>query len=228
MERFAYLIGNLLLAPIVIFFFWRRPDLRQKMITMGVIVTLIGPPFEIWFIQDYWRPQYALGRPWAIEDVLFGLLAGSGPAVAFQFFFGKTIGPRIQKRDNKRLVFLIGFFLLAMILFNNLLGINSIFASILSYLILAAIIVSLRHDLFLNSIVTGLLAGSFAFAFYSLILPFFPNILAHAWLLFNQPLGVTILGVPLTEVLWAASWGLLGGCFYEFWQGYTVVPLKPS
>jgi hypothetical protein len=178
--------------------------------------------------QDYWKPQYALGWPWIIEDILFGFLTGSGPAVAFQFFFGKTLGPRAQKRDDKRLIYFVAFFVLSMILFDNLLGINSIFASILGYLILTATILLFRKDLFLNSIVTGFLAGIFAFVFYLLILPSFPDILSQTWLLFGQSLGKTIFGVPLTEILWATAWGLVAGCFYEFWQGYTVIPLKPS
>lgn len=228
MERFAYLIGNLLLLPFVLFFFWKRPDLRQKMVTMGAIASLIGLLSEIWFLKDYWRPQYTLGWPWVVEDFLFGFICGSGLAAMYQVFFGRTLGKQKYKRKDTRLVCLIAFGVVLMVLLNNTLGLNSIFASVLALLACTSVILYNRSDLILISVGTGFLTSLAAFVFYFLVLPFFPNILAHIWLLHNQPFGKTLLGIPLTELIWATSLGLASGPFYEFWQGYTIVPLKAT
>lgn len=147
MERFAYLINNLLLVPFILFFFWRRPDLRRKMMTMGLVALLFGPISEFWFLKDYWKPQYALGWPWVIEDFLFAFLCGSGPTVAYQIFFRKKLGKRIHKQRNTRFFSLIAFGIIIMVLFNNVLGVNSIFASALAFLASSVIILYIRKDL---------------------------------------------------------------------------------
>jgi len=228
MERFAYLTANLLLLPIVIFFFWKRPDLRQKILTMGLVASPLGPISEFWFLKDYWRPQYALGWPWIIEDFLFSFICGSSSTVVYQVFFGKTLGERIYKRRDYYLFFLIPFGIINMAFLNNILTINSIFASAFTLLTGTVIMLYSRRDLIKISVATGTLIGLIAFVFYLLVLPLFPNILARTWLLYNKPLGKTIIGIPLTELIWAISLGFAAGPVYEFWQGYTVVPLNSS
>lgn len=115
-----------------------------------------------------------------------------------------------------------------MIILNNLLKVNSILACIIAFLVASTIMLLNRKDLIPTSLTTSLLSGLFAIAFYRLVLSLFPHYLTSSWLLFNQPLEKTLLGISLTEILWTTSWGLVAGCFYEFWQGYTVIPLKSS
>ena len=83
-------------------------------------------------------------------------------------------------------------------------------------------ILILRKDLIKESVL-----GSMLFLILHFIILFifnmfiFPNNIANAWN-FEYISGVTLLGIPIEELLWGAVFGALWAPLYETLNGYRV------
>jgi hypothetical protein len=204
-----------------------RRDLLRPMATVGLIGAAWGPVSEYWFFQDYWRPPGVFGGAW-LEDALFG--AGVS-ALAFSVY------PFVSRRlldegefQRSRLALIPAFVLvyaIAMEVLQAKLGINSILVAMLVNLLTTAFIVIQRHDLFVPAVASAGLMAVVTVAGYVVGLDVIVDgraVLRQIWLLHDQPLGVTVLGnVPLTEVLWYATWSAMLGVAYEYVSGARIV-----
>ncbi|MFZ5844963.1 MAG: lycopene cyclase domain-containing protein [Patescibacteria group bacterium] len=234
--KYAYLVANLFFLAVWLLIFWRAGKLRKPMLVMSLITAFFGPISEIWYFADYWKPEIALPLPLigGAEDLLFGFSIGGIGAFAYESLFVRGLC-KCEEKKLKREWFLLVFFVVVggmMIIFNNLLGLNSIFASSLAMIILAAIMLALRPDLLPNAIGSALLVAGVMFIIYFLGQEFFPS--AHLWMLqiwklSGTPQGIVIFKhIPWTEMLWGLSWGLVWGPMYEFLVGARVITLKPN
>jgi len=190
---------------------------------MGLLAALLGPISEFFYTRDYWTPQYAFGFPWIIEDFLFAFLAGSGASTAYQVFLGKRIGSKKFDEAGLKIVLLLGGIgLIITFILNIFLGVNSLFAGGLAMIFLSLFINIKRPDLRKLSLVSGVLISSFAFLFYLIVIRIFPQALEDFWLLRGRKLGITPLGIPLTEIFWAFCAGIVAGPIYEYWFGFEA------
>lgn len=225
MFKFAYLLGDLIFLLIWAFLFWRRRDLRSEMWAMSILTAVMGPISEYWYFRDYWQPLLLwrfhplIG---GLEDVLFGFAVGGIAAVLYEEF----LGLRLKRHGRRRNWILLAFALIegaCMIVFCDTLGINSIFASCIGFLLTTLMILMLQPNLLKNIILSGLFLAGVMFTVYFFFLPLWLNRLDHVWLLYNSPWGILLFNrVPLTEMVWAICWGMVGGPLYEFWQGYRL------
>lgn len=220
---YAYLLGAILICmpPWVLIYFLRK-DLRLEMLILGIAVAIAAPPAEKYlFIVDYWNPAFIAGGNAGIEDSVIMFFA-IGVAAALGKIFLK-LKYKHQKFSVKNtllnflivlLIFLIGVDL-GIALFMYLFKMVSIYASTLVFVILSAAILIKRRDLFKLSFVSMLLMGLFTFIGYKVLLILYPQIFQMFWHL-DRVSGILVFGVPLEELLWAASFGLFIGPLYEF------------
>lgn len=219
--HFAYLFGNLfILFPIWLVLFYFRKDLRKEMLLLSIMGGVAGPISELLYFRDYWRPEI-LGNFWfGIEDVLFGFFIFGIAGVIYEELFGKHHMKR--KTRNKHWGFiLVGFVMLGLIATSALVfkfRVNSIYATIIVFMLMAAIMCFSRKDLFPQSIMSGILLGALMFVCYLIFLSFSPQAIQKWWMLKNIS-GVLIIGVPLEELLWAFAWGAVAGQIYEYFAG---------
>jgi hypothetical protein len=230
--RFLYLVlGMIFLALTIAAAIWRR-DLRRGIIVVALFGAVWGPISEYWFFRDYWHPGSVVGNP-VLEDVIYGAGISATASWIYKVVARRTStmhkGGRTHYREFGAIVVL---YIVAMMIFEVLLGINSILVSIGVYVIAAAYIILRRHDLWAASLGSALLMGVVAITGYGVGMNFLvpePSTLSHLWLLYRKPLGITILGyVPLTEVMWYTAWGLLLGILYEFATGRQIARLQAA
>lgn len=203
------------------------------MLIMSLIVASFGPISELWYFADYWKPDIALPLPiGGVEDLLFGFSIGGIGAFAYESLFVRGLC-RCEEKKLKREWFLFVFFAvvgISMIILNNLLGINSIFASSIAMIVISAIMLSLRPDLITHAIGSALLVAIIMGVIYFFGQEFFPS--AHTWMLriwklSGTPQAVILFKhVPWTEMLWGLSWGLVWGPMYEFLVGARVLTVR--
>lgn len=219
--QYAYLVGNLLLFfPVWLFFFVRRKDLRREILIISLFVGICGPLSELWYLRDYWRPETFNGWPIGIEDFLFGFFIGGIASSIYEEFFGKYTYKRID-RKYRWSWFIPPVVASSLFVFNILIfvfGVNSIYASTVTFLAFVAFVLYLRHDLAVDSLISGLLLGLLMFLGYLIFLPIFPEAIHRYWMLQNIS-GILIRGIPLEELLWAFGLGMAVGPMYEFFAG---------
>lgn len=232
--RYAYLIANVFFLAVWVFIFLRVRNLRRPMLIMSLIAASLGPVSETWYFSDYWKPEIALPLPFigGVEDLLFGFSIGGIGAFAYESIFVRGICV-CREKELKREWFLFVFFVVvgfSMIVFNNLLGLNSIFASSVGMIMIAAVMLYIRPDLITNAVGSAFLVAGVMFAIYFVGQEFFPA--GHAWMeriwkLSGTPQGVIIFKhIPWTEMLWGLSWGLVWGPMYEFLVGARTISYK--
>jgi len=195
-----------------------RRDLRKEMLTMSFVVAPMGPLSEFFYLRDYWQPELFNGWSIGIEDLIFGFTIGGIAAVIYEVFFGKKYMKRHLPAHPKWMFRVAVFGITWMIIGSFVLGFNSIYVSILGFLIIAISIIFYRHDLLKDALFSGLLVGSLMFIFYFASGYFFNGIIQKWWLLKNIS-GIIIFGAPLEELMWGFGWGFVAGPAYEFVNG---------
>jgi hypothetical protein len=225
-DRIAYLLLGSPFALGAALIARRYPALRPRIVWMALAGACLGPLSEYWFEKDYWRPRGVLGAP-LLEDVLFG--AGF---CAFSASIGDVVCRRraVRRAGEPRLAtgaVLLGVYAVTMTLAQSLLGLNSILVSSALGAAFAAFMVSRRRDLLGSSLLSATLLGSIAVAGYGIGLNTLlegGRYLRSVWLLAGTRLGATILGVPVTEVVWFACWGACLGIGFQYVAGERTAP----
>lgn len=203
------------------------------MLVMSLITASFGPISEIWYFADYWQPEIALSLPiGGVEDLIFGFSIGGIGAFAYESIFVNRFC-YCEAKKLKREWFLILFVViegLSMLILNNLMELNSIFASSIGMILAAAVLLYIRPDLITNAIGSAVLVAGVMFVIYFLGQTVFPS--AHLWMtriwkLYGTPQGIVIFKhIPWTEMLWGLSWGFVWGPMYEFLVGARTMKLR--
>jgi predicted neutral ceramidase superfamily lipid hydrolase len=158
------------------------------------------------------------------------LLLGSGvlrTASTKSSSIGRLLKALINRAEAgwSSLFFLIT--LLPLLLFTDLLHINSILSSTFSLLLIAVLTWILRPDLLKPSIVSGILVMVLFFLVYKVMQVIFPSAIEY-WCMGCNPLGLRISGINIEELLWDFSWGLAGGTMVEAVTGEKLKKLKSA
>lgn len=231
--QYGYFVVSLTFLLIwLILFIINRPA-RTKMFLLSFLVMLAGPISEFWYLKDYWQPYYIFNLPiGGVEDLMFGFAIGGIAAVIFETFFLKVVCYCEAKKYHREWFFVVFILIIfiSMIVLDNLLKLNSIFASAIGMIIAGLTIIISRRDLIPNAVFSGLLVALTMFAVYSIPLFLFPTThiyLQKAWLLYNTNFGLLLFGhIPATEILWGFSWGFAWGAIYEFVAGARTYGLR--
>ncbi len=230
MARYLYLtLGLIFLVPTVAVAVWRR-DLRRSIVSVALLGALWGPISEFWFFRDYWHPASVLGTP-ILEDVVYGAGIAATASWIYKLVFRRTYSTsgRYPTRYGS-LCGIVATYIVAMLVLEVGLGVNSILVAIGVYIASTAYILIRRRDLAVVTMLTAIMMGIIALSGYGIGLNFLvpePGTLSHLWFLYHRPLGITVFGyVPLTEVAWYTAWGGLLGILYEFATGLRLEPRR--
>ena len=218
MDQFAYLLGDLMLFAVWLLLFLRKPY-RREMIVMSLYFTPFTL-FDWWFLQDYWSPQTFLGTRFGFESFFWTFVAGGIAAVVYEEVRNKTL-VRTKRAPGWMQVGLVVLFLLNFFVLREFVGVNSMYALYIVFLITTVFILLSRKDLFADVVGSGLLCGFLGLFFYLVYIAIFPGIVQAWWKLENLS-GVLVLGIPLEELLFAFGFGMVAGPLYEVWQGYRL------
>ncbi|RJQ36043.1 hypothetical protein C4559_05575 [Candidatus Microgenomates bacterium] len=219
--QYTYLLANIfifILFWLPLFFF--RKDLRHKMLLLSILIGFFGPLSELWYLQDYWKPLTITNTSIGIEDYFFGFLIGGIGTVFYEEIFGKRFSNRHKRKHNWALIFVF-ISGLSFLIFNLLfffLKINSIYASVITFIILALTMILFRKDLWLDAVMSGVLCSFILLICYLLLLTIYPEMFIKMWHLKNLS-GLFINKIPIEEILWAFGWGMIAGPMYEFYAG---------
>ena len=219
-----YFWGSLVLLGLFAAIFYYRPDLRRRMIRMGIAVGILGVLSEAVFFQDYWHPPLVIrfGRFGGIEDFFFGFSFGGICVALYDVVFHK----RLKKKGYPH------YWIIPLLVVSEVLSIlilsqymNSIYASAIGFVLPAAAVIAVRRDLIVETVFSAILGASLLILMEMILLLLAPNYLRQYFLLYGEvPL---IFGVvPITEFLWGAAFAAIVGPLRDFEFGYAPVRIE--
>lgn len=226
----AYFILTIPFAIIwlLLYFFSKRT--RKEQLIMSLILIPLGTLTEILYFQDYWKPQsvfqLSVGPIWLLlEDFIFMFAISGIGAVMYEILFHKRIAKK-KKNFHKKyglITIILVSILSTLALFY--LGINSIFATSIGFVIFAFFIILQRRDLLADSLLSGLCVMITMFAGYTILYNFVTNaeeLGKQIWLLYGTSLDKRIFNIPITEMVWGFSLGMFVGPLYAFIKNLTL------
>lgn len=212
-----YLLLTAFLIFIYSVIFFVREDLRKTMIWAGIL------SIPIFYIKPLTSPQALedVGSLWSylVMATVFGFCFGGITAVIFEILFHKKLKvvPHPQRFHLNWLV----FGPITFVLFKVVFGLS--FASSIGagFIAQAVTLLIFRKDLLWDALVSGIFLGVVYILFYSFFYNFFPGFSIDLW--FSDLSGITLLSIPVEEVVVAFAFGMLWGPLYEGLKGYEVI-----
>jgi len=218
--------------------FFLRKDLRKPMIWSGLyymlVVTILVIIWKILFsfsmaqsgiIPNYWDPDtlFDLERTigYSIEDALFMFFAGGIATFIYEFIFRKKIEVKKSYKHHLKAP-IIGLVIATLVA--AFIPINLIYSLIAFGLVGALTIWLERKDLVKHSLFGGfafLITYFAAFLLFNLLFPDFVNTIYHL----ENTTNIFIINVPLEELLYAISFGMLWSPIYEYEHGEKDVDI---
>lgn len=217
---YEWLIFSLLFLGIWFVIFLSRPFVRREMFWVSLF-TMPSGLTEPLFVPKYWNPSslfdFAARTGFDIESLIFSFAVGGLATVLYEAIFKVKHHKMDKKEMNRRrhllhrlsiispiIVFVPLYFL------TNLNPIYSVSAALLVGGVLALLC---RPDIKRKILIGGLLfLGLYSIFFLGMnvLFPYFVNY----W---NLPAlsGVLILGVPLEELMYAFTFGMMWSSIYE-------------
>jgi len=226
--HYSYLVGTLIfgLAWIACYVIGKR--YRAQMLWGSVVAA----PFAITsvlFVPQYWSPPslFDLDQRFrvGIEDFLWAAAVGGIASVVGELLLKERLAKTRSRRPKRHyapfIVMLVVF--AALELWHPS---KTIYNTVAALAACAIVVSFLRPDLIMLMF-TG--AGTFTVLYLLLFLYFLALYQHFIERFYNIPnlLGIYVLGVPIEELLFAASFGAVWSVAYEYLQGYRLRSIRP-
>jgi hypothetical protein len=218
-----------LLTSIVLFIIWLAillfsNETRREQVIMSVVGLVLSPAVLVIVAEDYRQLVSDTASVVGIEDLIFAFSLFGIAAVIYQVLIGKHAHKLRKGRYEMEhvghwiahLVLVLGIWAFASLLFIHVFEISSINALIVGGLLVGIYIIADRHDLMMNALLSGLFLAALVFMTEQIFfVRLFPVDAAGFWQL-DAAATFLIGGVPLQELIWAATVGFAIGPLYEW------------
>lgn len=193
------------------------PQTRKIQLDISIIAAPLGPVIEWLYFQDYWYPM-------SVCEFKIGPFRVLVEDFAFAFFFAGVTsivahltGKRVDniKIKNPFLLVAIGCASMFLSLPFFKMGLNSIIATSISFLLVAIVISLTKRDSLVYAFRCGFATAMIMFLVYYVSWQTVSNIeeiMKLTWFLYDHSiLGARLMDVPITELAWGFSWGSMRG-----------------
>lgn len=224
MLDYSFLTLSLLLAlPAVVVAAWRR-DLRRPMAWMA----FFSVPFaftERLFYPDYWEPKFLFDLVniigFGIEDILFVTGIAAFSTAAYPVVSGARFIGANRPSWRKAIVVLVACF--GLVGAAVALGVAMIYAAPAIMLVLGLGLGAVRTDLLVPGVVGTAVTTVVYTAVCLALMALIPGVFDLDWKT-DQFLDLYLFGVPVEELLYAATAGWVGTLFFPFVTGAKFGP----
>ncbi len=226
--HYSYLVGVLIFGAAWLACYLIGKSYRAE-IRWGTLISAPMALTSILFVPQYWTPPSLFDLDQrvrvGIEDVLWAAAVGGIASVVAEILLKERLSALrkgVRKRHFVPFIVVVVVFVVLQLWHPG----KTIYNTIIAFAIGTAVIAVLRSDL-IPTMVTGAL--SFALLYFALFLIFlllYPGFIQRYYNIPNL-LGIDILGVPIEELLFAATGGAIWSVAYEYVQGYRLEPTAP-
>lgn len=226
---YEWLTFSLLLFGVWFAIFAAVPRVRREMFWVGLFTMPFGLT-EPLFVPAYWNPpslfNLAARTGFDIESFIFLFAAGGIGSVLYEVAVKAThqkMGVEEIKKEDRRIhLAALASPIVVFIALHALTGMNVIYSAILAMLAGGVAAVACRPDLRNKVLTGGILFLAFYFVYFLAFTLTYPGIVERVWNLAALS-GILVLGVPLEELMFAFSFGMLWSSAYEHVMRYKYV-----
>ncbi len=229
-HKFTYLLMGLLFFLVwIVLFVWKKYS-RKEMLIASTLCAAMGPLSDVLYTQDWWHPKTLTGTQIGFEALIVGAALGGIASVIFIDIFKKNIKiPRKSKKDTKLQNINLAIIIISslLIFFGTffVLNLNSLIATLITFIAGTFFMIFKRPDLFWDSFLSGVLLLIVASIVYTILEILTPGWIEAFWEFKNIP-DIIILNLPADDILWYFFAGMFLGPLYEFWQGGKIVSIR--
>ena len=234
MYEFLVAVGILFVLWLVLFIY--KKNLRKVMLFSGFLYALLLIPI-FWihkalsyfkevhlYNPDYWTPSTLFNlnnitSGFSIEDVLFMIFLGGIVSILYELIFKKKISKTSKYKPSYLPIigFVISYFIVLYFF-----KIPPIYFLVIPPIVGTFIIFIQRKDLIKNSIYSALFSTIIYFIGFIIFNLIFPNFIQTTYNL-NTLSNIFILTVPIEELFYGFSFGLMWGPIYKVVKGLKNV-----
>lgn len=189
--------------------------------------TLIAGPLaltSLLFVPEYWTPPSLFNLDQrirvGIEDFLWAAAVGGLASVVGEIFLRERLAG-IRKSRHKRHYAPFALVVVVFVLFRFGLHIRTMNATIISFAVGALVLGYLRRDLVPLMLTSAVSFTILYFVLFLCVLLLYPEFVVRYYNLPNL-IGIKVLGVPIEELLFAATGGAIWSVAYEYVYGYRL------
>jgi hypothetical protein len=204
-----------------------KPNLRRQMLWVSAFTTLTGLAEPI-FVPRYWNPPSLFNLTstthFDLESLIFSWGTGGIGSAIYEAVLNlkhRKMAPEEQKRERRWLhmfsLLSTPAIFLVLIFFT---GLNPIYSLSAALFVGGVAAVACRPDLGWNTLVGGLLFTGLYFVLFALIEAASPSFV-DAWNL-SALSGILVIGVPLEELMFAFTFGMMWSGVYEHIRYYAI------
>jgi len=224
-NNFAYMFLNIGFGILWVVFFIAYPQTRKFQFMVSILAAPLGPVIECLYFRDYWYPMSLWEMHWGFlrilpEDLFFAFFF-TGTTSMLAHMTGKKVGV-LQLKSPVNLIG-IGLASILVAIPIIMMGVNSIFATSISFLFIAGLIILIKRESWKYAMYSGMATTLMLFLIYIVSYYLVANIeeiLKSTWFLYGHPmLGKRITNIPITEIVWGFSWGAMTGAVRNYLFG---------
>ncbi len=222
---FVWSLG-LLFVWLAVFVFYRTA--RTRILRASLLTMLFGLSEPV-FVPEYWNPpslfDLAQKTGFDIESLLFSFAIGGMGIVIYDLLF-KVKHEKMDwiERHGRHHRFhfwtLVSPFIMFALLY-FLTDLNPIYNASLSMFVGGLAALWCRPDLKMKIWVSGVIFMLFYFVYLFPLVLLFPGFVERVWVL-SAISGILIAGVPLEELMFAFTFGMLWSSYYEHLAWYKI------
>ncbi|MDO8623621.1 MAG: lycopene cyclase domain-containing protein [archaeon] len=199
------------------------------MIKISIIFGVAGLFANIVYANEWWKAISLLNIKIDFpEGLIVGFSIGGIASVIYTQLFRKKV--EIKKDNNKKKKRLKLFYILSLlgILFYGsfyVLKLNSLFSTIIAFIVPTSIIFLKRKDLIKSSIISGFLMVIVALIAYNILEFLTSGWIQEFWYFKNVP-GIILFNLPLDDIIWYFLAGMFISSLYKYWKDGKLIKYK--
>ncbi len=229
-------MSSFLIVALVLFFVWLMLFLfsnqtRREQTIMSFVGLTLAPGVLMMVVDDYRNIVSNTMAGVGLEDLLFSFSLFGIAAVIYQVIVGKHVhkiqGTRWRHNHPAvhwytHLILVLGLWGFISILLTYVFELASIRALIVGGVLVGVYVIADRRDLLLDALLSGLFTAILVFLTEQIFFArLFPETMTAFWQ-FDKMTLFLIGGIPLEELLWAATIGFTIGPMYEWLRRYEL------
>ncbi|HDL18213.1 MAG TPA: hypothetical protein ENH29_04080 [Bacteroidetes bacterium] len=229
-ENLIWFVWSLGLILVWFVVFMLSPKNRRRMVTASLITMPFGLTEPI-FVPEYWNPpslfNLAKTTGFDIESLVFCFGIGGLGIIFYDVIFNiqhekMSSGEKHHKHHRFHIWTLLSPIIIFPLLYFST-GWNPIYTATVSMFVAALAALWCRPDLKIKIWVSGFIFLIFYFLYFLPLNLFFSGYVENVWTLANIS-GVFVFGIPVEELIFAFTFGMLWSSYYEHITWRKIVP----